>query len=65
MKFSELATLLQNSIARRFNLPQDTSEVFVDEYNRPYIKDNGMMMISVKKSAIVGEGFHTHGAKNN
>lgn len=65
MKFSELTTSLQNSVASKFNLPKDTNEVFVDEYNRPYIKDNGLMMISVKKSSIVGGGFHTHGAKNN
>lgn len=64
MRYSELEKSVQGSIARRFNLPQDTTNVEVDEHLRPFIRNKGLNYISLKRNAIVGGGFHIHELKN-
>ena len=63
MKFSEATTALQEVIRSRFNLPEDTENVYIDEYDRPYTKNNGRMMFSLKSFSLIDGGFHTHGGK--
>lgn len=53
--FKDLTAAEQTDIALRFVLPSDTSEVQVDEHNRPFIQDGGRMMCTVKN-----DNFHVH-----
>ena len=59
-KFDEITAAEQTDIALKFVLPEDTTQVQVDEYNRPFIQDNGRMMCTVKNN-----NFHVYSNRKN
>lgn len=60
--FSELSMEQKNKIAQKFDLPKD-GIIYVDEYNRPFLKDGGRFMCRMKPEFIQGS-FHLHEMKN-
>ena len=59
MQYDNLSKPEQNKIAVKWVLPENTSNVEVDEYNRPYIQNNGKIMCSLRDF----NNLHTHGRK--
>lgn len=54
---------LQDLIASRFKLPTHLGNVVVDEHNRPFVKDGGLFMCTMRKDFVHGS-FHKHELKN-
>lgn len=54
---------LQDLIASRFVLPEYIENVFVDQYDRPFVKDGGLFMCPMQISFVQG-AFHKHELKN-
>ena len=66
MKLVEVHEVKQREIRRRFSLPKDTGEVEVDEFFRPYQQTSqGRVMYPLKRTALIANGFHTHGGTKN
>lgn len=64
MKLSEVHEVKRKEIKRRFNVPNE--DVEVDEFFRPFERINGAkMMCTLRRTAIVGQGFHQHELKNS
>ncbi|MCB1712204.1 MAG: hypothetical protein KDH96_06945 [Candidatus Riesia sp.] len=66
MKLKDIHSVKRREIKRRFVLPSNEDEVEVDENFRPYETISGAKVFcSLKKTALIDGGFHTHGARNN
>ena len=50
---------LQDLIASRFVLPEYLGNVLVDQYDRPFVKDGGLIMCTMRKDFVQG-AFHVH-----
>ena len=59
MRFTTLTERVQNRIKKRFQVPTDTSKVYVMDNEIPYeLYGNSKVVLSVKLSGVYGNGFH-------
>lgn len=59
-QFDELPVATQDEIAGKFILPDNTSGVVVDEFNRPFTRVSGALV----GCTVINTNFHIHENKN-
>lgn len=57
--FNSVDANVQATIKRNFQLPIDTTNVLVDQFNRPFIKNNGRNVLPLRTDNLICNGFHT------
>lgn len=65
--FTDLENELKNTIELKWNLPTNKTNLFVDEYNRPFVKElnKPKMICNLNRTSLIDNGFHNSSVRNN